>query len=465
MDYGVRRQRCARAGYNCRQKRRCSRNLREQVEYYLSDQNLRYDKVFNEKMTADAGGWLDVACLLACPRVQAMKATQTGILRALKDSELETKEEGVGTFVRRKGGARPPSLESRCIPGGPFPPSAHDAHWMQLQERDRLRDEKLSDVRHLVQQLHADLATVRREKSDLELDRDRKAALESEEKVKQLEESCEDLLEQLMHQKRCHVEARHALGEAEADLMAANRQRSGLEAAKAEIEQTLSKVRNVDTKALEEKLQRQAAAKGTLSAEVDRHWQRCDEVTKHAEETRKRNADLEDELTELKRNHAREAQARSLRIRGPEDRLREREVDQTEVQQVKEEAERKMEDATSRIAQSERGKDGVIEERRRRDGQMQELEKEGIELRAENSRLQAELARRSAAVADHQRQKESLEVENANLKLNAADVERQLDSTKDEGQRALRICVHQRIGVRERLHAREEEFAEQRETN
>lgn len=29
------------------------------MEYYLSDENLKYDKFFHEKITADKDGWLD----------------------------------------------------------------------------------------------------------------------------------------------------------------------------------------------------------------------------------------------------------------------------------------------------------------------------------------------------------------------------------------------------------------------
>ena len=30
-----------------------------QVEYYLSDENLKYDKFFHDKISANADGWLD----------------------------------------------------------------------------------------------------------------------------------------------------------------------------------------------------------------------------------------------------------------------------------------------------------------------------------------------------------------------------------------------------------------------
>merc|ERR1719399_733670 len=34
--------------------------IRKQVEYSLSDDNLRHDKFFHDKISADEGGWLDL---------------------------------------------------------------------------------------------------------------------------------------------------------------------------------------------------------------------------------------------------------------------------------------------------------------------------------------------------------------------------------------------------------------------
>lgn len=87
--------------------------VKKQIEYYFSDMNLKHDKFFHEKISKDQGGWLDVALLLSCNKVKAMKATQEDLLGSLASSELETKEEAGKAYVRRKDNAKPPPLEAR----------------------------------------------------------------------------------------------------------------------------------------------------------------------------------------------------------------------------------------------------------------------------------------------------------------------------------------------------------------
>merc|ERR1719235_1870252 len=57
--------------------------VRKQVEYYLSDENLRYDKFFHEKITADAEGWLEISLVLSCNKMKALKATKEDVVKAL----------------------------------------------------------------------------------------------------------------------------------------------------------------------------------------------------------------------------------------------------------------------------------------------------------------------------------------------------------------------------------------------
>jgi len=84
--------------------------LRKQVEYYLSDENLKFDKFFHEKMSA-ADGWLELAFILSSKKMQAMKATKETVLEALKESKIEVREDG--TALRRPGNAVLPKLEER----------------------------------------------------------------------------------------------------------------------------------------------------------------------------------------------------------------------------------------------------------------------------------------------------------------------------------------------------------------
>jgi len=49
--------------------------VRKQIEYYLSDDNLKFDKFFHEKISANEEGWLEVALVLSCNKMKALRAT------------------------------------------------------------------------------------------------------------------------------------------------------------------------------------------------------------------------------------------------------------------------------------------------------------------------------------------------------------------------------------------------------
>eukprot|EP00928_Gymnodinium_smaydae_P046665 TRINITY_DN310_c0_g1_i10.p1 TRINITY_DN310_c0_g1~~TRINITY_DN310_c0_g1_i10.p1 ORF type:complete len:421 (+),score=107.40 TRINITY_DN310_c0_g1_i10:73-1263(+) len=85
--------------------------LRKQVEYYLSDENLKHDKFFHEKISSDPEGWLEVSLIITCNKMKAMNATKEDVLAALKESKLELKDEGAS--VRRPGNCPLPTLEIR----------------------------------------------------------------------------------------------------------------------------------------------------------------------------------------------------------------------------------------------------------------------------------------------------------------------------------------------------------------
>merc|ERR1719336_1111326 len=85
--------------------------VRKQVEYYLSDENLRHDKFFHEKISADPDGWLDMSLILSCNKMKAMSATKEAVVKALEESKLELKEGNVA--VRRPGNAPLPKYEAK----------------------------------------------------------------------------------------------------------------------------------------------------------------------------------------------------------------------------------------------------------------------------------------------------------------------------------------------------------------
>lgn len=85
--------------------------IRKQVEYYLSDENLRHDKFFHEKITSDPEGWLEVSLILSCKKMKAMRATKEDVISALEESKIEVKDGQ--THFRRPGNAPLPALEAR----------------------------------------------------------------------------------------------------------------------------------------------------------------------------------------------------------------------------------------------------------------------------------------------------------------------------------------------------------------
>merc|ERR1719215_1701470 len=85
--------------------------VRRQVEYYFSDENLRYDKFFNEKISGEKDGWLDMNLILSCAKMKAMRASKEDVSEALKESKLEVREDGAA--IRRQGNLKLPELQAR----------------------------------------------------------------------------------------------------------------------------------------------------------------------------------------------------------------------------------------------------------------------------------------------------------------------------------------------------------------
>lgn len=77
-------------------------DIKTQVEYYLSDDNLKKDAFFYNKITEDSEGWLDLEFILNCNKIKSLGIDKTKIVEAIKDSTLvESNPEG--GKVRRKG--------------------------------------------------------------------------------------------------------------------------------------------------------------------------------------------------------------------------------------------------------------------------------------------------------------------------------------------------------------------------
>jgi hypothetical protein len=84
---------------------------RKQVEYYLSDDNLKFDKFFHDKITENKDGWLEIQLVLTCNKMKAMRATKEDVLASLKGSKVEVSEDTIS--IRRPGNAPLPKLESK----------------------------------------------------------------------------------------------------------------------------------------------------------------------------------------------------------------------------------------------------------------------------------------------------------------------------------------------------------------
>eukprot|EP00428_Durinskia_dybowskii_P032351 CAMPEP_0170240238 /NCGR_PEP_ID=MMETSP0116_2-20130129/19877_1 /TAXON_ID=400756 /ORGANISM="Durinskia baltica, Strain CSIRO CS-38" /LENGTH=422 /DNA_ID=CAMNT_0010491057 /DNA_START=44 /DNA_END=1308 /DNA_ORIENTATION=+ len=121
--------------------------VRKQVEYYLSDDNLKHDKFFSEKISSNADGWLEMSLVLSCNKMKAMRATKEDVMAALKASKLEMKEDG--SAIRRPGNAPLPKLEAKpqhhqkknsvhAHEGGAilaFKSIPAEQSWMQIKEK------------------------------------------------------------------------------------------------------------------------------------------------------------------------------------------------------------------------------------------------------------------------------------------------------------------------------------------
>lgn len=77
-------------------------DLRSQVEYYLSDRNLRTDPFFLQMIAPDYEGWVDIEVLMGCDKIVAAGVTTPKeILDALSVSKtVTTKEDDGRAFVR-----------------------------------------------------------------------------------------------------------------------------------------------------------------------------------------------------------------------------------------------------------------------------------------------------------------------------------------------------------------------------
>lgn len=84
--------------------------LTTQVEYYLSDGNLKRDTFFYGKIAEDKDGFVDIALFLNCNKIKALNATSEQIASECRSSsKVEVSE--CGKRIRRRGNKELPEPE------------------------------------------------------------------------------------------------------------------------------------------------------------------------------------------------------------------------------------------------------------------------------------------------------------------------------------------------------------------
>ena len=83
--------------------------IKEQVEYYLSDENLKNDQFFHNKISEDVNGYLDLDFLLKCNKIKVAGWTKDELVEGIKLSEqIELDKDN--KRVRRKDNKPLPEL-------------------------------------------------------------------------------------------------------------------------------------------------------------------------------------------------------------------------------------------------------------------------------------------------------------------------------------------------------------------
>jgi len=75
--------------------------LQKQVEYYMSDANLKHDKFFHCKISEDENGWLSLDFILACNKIKSLTTQASDIAEAMKTSSIVEVNEA-SDALRRK---------------------------------------------------------------------------------------------------------------------------------------------------------------------------------------------------------------------------------------------------------------------------------------------------------------------------------------------------------------------------
>mmetsp|Transcript_43387 Transcript_43387/g.49906 ORF Transcript_43387/g.49906 Transcript_43387/m.49906 type:complete len:332 (+) Transcript_43387:119-1114(+) len=89
-----------------------SQILREQVEFYLGDDNLKSDNFFRERITEGTDGYFNIDFILKCNKVKKLTTKAADIVAACKTSTLVECNEADST-IRRKDNREVPAFEEK----------------------------------------------------------------------------------------------------------------------------------------------------------------------------------------------------------------------------------------------------------------------------------------------------------------------------------------------------------------
>jgi len=98
--------------------------LKQVVESYFSDKNLKQDRFLRDLITSSPGGWVDMDAVLQLKRVRALKAKRDETLRTLRESRLLEvwRDSGDGSAAVRRSQGRPlPPFEGTAAPRSHIP--------------------------------------------------------------------------------------------------------------------------------------------------------------------------------------------------------------------------------------------------------------------------------------------------------------------------------------------------------
>merc|ERR1712194_312767 len=90
-------------------------DVRTQILYYLSDENLRTDKFFHDTIASSEGGWISTDIFLGCRRIKQLAATTKSIINGLRDAPGIEVHDAPGEEAVRRTSPSPPLEGSNAV--------------------------------------------------------------------------------------------------------------------------------------------------------------------------------------------------------------------------------------------------------------------------------------------------------------------------------------------------------------